>query len=87
MSCMLHLTTVEKETYELLQKLNSIEILTSGFALAGGTSLALQIGHWRSIDLDFFSTAIFNAKELEITLAGDPTINFQFINSNSRMLF
>jgi predicted nucleotidyltransferase component of viral defense system len=84
---MLHLTTVEKETYELLQKLNSIEILSSGFALAGGTSLALQIGHRQSIDLDFFSPAIFNVKELEITLAGDSEINFQFINSNSRMLF
>jgi predicted nucleotidyltransferase component of viral defense system len=87
MSCMLHLTTVEKETYELLQKLNSIEIVSSNFALAGGTSLALQIGHRQSIDLDFFSTATFNVRELEITLAGNDSINFQLINSNSRMLF
>lgn len=87
MSCMLHLTTVEKETYELLQKLNSIEIISSAFALAGGTSLALQIGHRQSIDLDFFSPAIFDVRELEITLAGDTTINFQLISSNSRMLF
>ncbi len=87
MSYMLHLTTIEKETYGLLQKLNSIELLASTFALAGGTSLALQIGHRQSIDLDFFSPTTFNVRELEITLAGDPAINFQMINSNSRMLF
>ena len=87
MSCMLHLTTIDKETYELLQKLSSIEIISSKFALAGGTSLALQIGHRKSIDLDFFSPALFDLKELEIILSGDPAINFQFISSNSRMLF
>jgi len=52
---MLHLTTIDKGTYELLQKLSSIEIISSKFALAGGTSLALQIGHRKSIDLVFFS--------------------------------
>lgn len=87
MSYMLHLTTIENETYGLLQKLNSIELIASTFALAGGTSLALQIGHRQSIDLDFFSPTAFNVRELEITLAGDPEINFQMINSNSRMLF
>ena len=87
MSCMLHLTTIDKETYELLQKLSSIEIISSRFALAGGTSLALQIGHRQSIDLDFFSPTNFDVKELEITLAATPTIDFQFISSNSRMLF
>ena len=87
MSCMLHLTTIDKETYELLQKLSSIEIISSKFALAGGTSLALQIGHRKSIDLDFFSPTLFDVKELEIILSADPAINFQFISSNSRMLF
>ncbi len=87
MSCMIHLTTIDKETYELLQKLSSIEIISSKFALAGGTSLALQIGHRKSIDLDFFSPTLFDVKELEIILSGDPAINFQFISSNSRMLF
>ena len=84
---MLHLTTVDKATYGLLQQLSSIDIISSKFALAGGTSLALQIGHRQSIDLDFFSPTAFNVKELEITLAGNPSINFKFINSNSRMLF
>ncbi len=87
MSCMLHLTTVDNKTYELLQKLSSIEIISSKFALAGGTALALQIGHRRSVDLDFFSPTLFDVKELEIILSGDSSLNFQFINSNSRMLF
>ena len=84
---MLHLSTVDKNTYELLQKLSAIAIVANNFALAGGTSLALQIGHKKSIDLDFFSPVLFDVRELEITLAADPTVNFQFVNSNSRMLF
>jgi hypothetical protein len=31
------------------------QVFTSRFYLAGGTALALQLGHRRSIDLDFFS--------------------------------
>ncbi len=84
---MLHLTTVNAETYELLQKLSSLEILSTKFALAGGTSLALQIGHRQSIDLDFFSPETFNIREAEIVLSSTPSLKFQFINSNSRMLF
>ena len=87
MSCMLHLTTVNEETYGLLKKISSVEIIASTFALAGGTSLALQIGHRQSIDLDFFSPEEFNIRELEITLSGSKEFSFQFINSNSRMLF
>lgn len=86
MNCMLQLTTIDKETYELLQKLSSIEIIAAQFALANGTSPALQIGHRRSVDL-FFSPLVFSVKELEITLAGDPALHFQYIGGNSRMLF
>lgn len=34
------------------------------FYLVGGTSLALQIGHRFSIDLDLFTTELFNKTEL-----------------------
>jgi len=37
----------------------------SDFLLAGGTNLALQIGHRRSIDLDLFSYKTFDSQELE----------------------
>ena len=51
---MLQTATVEEATYELLKKLMKDEML-SDFLLAGGTNLALQIGHRKSIDLDLFT--------------------------------
>jgi len=43
----------------LLQDLNG-ELRALGFYLAGGTGLALQLGHRVSEDLDFFTAADFN---------------------------
>ena len=48
---MLHLSTVESTTLELLKNLLAIPEFES-LRLAGGTSLALQIGHRTSVDLD-----------------------------------
>ena len=73
MNYMLHLTTVDKETYKPLQKLNGLELISSQFALAGCTSLYLQIGPKRSIHLNFFSPVAFDVRELEITLAATHT--------------
>ena len=36
-------------------KLNASQLDSFGFYLAGGTALALQLGHRRSVDFDFFS--------------------------------
>ena len=74
---MLHRSTVDSQTYELLQKLFSISIIGNHFALAGGTALALQIGHRTSIDLDVFNPGIFDVKELEIILSDTKDIHFQ----------
>lgn len=38
----------------------------ANFYLAGGTALALQLGHRRSIDLDFFTSHKFNPRNLSI---------------------
>jgi len=38
--------------------------LLEGFYLAGGTGLALQLGHRRSLDLDFFRQGSFNDAQL-----------------------
>jgi predicted nucleotidyltransferase component of viral defense system len=51
---MLHRETVDDNTFRLLIDLCELSGLKS-FALAGGTSLALQLGHRNSIDLDFFT--------------------------------
>lgn len=50
---MLHYKSIDNPTLELLKKLQS----SIGFPktrLAGGTSLALQIGHRKSVDIDLF---------------------------------
>lgn len=50
---MLYYETIEPQTLELLRKLQEIPSLRKT-RLVGGTSLALQIGHRKSVDLDFF---------------------------------
>ena len=61
---MLQTTTVEKQTLELLKQLQSQSEL-SDFHLAGGTALALYLGHRKSIDLDLFTPYPFNTTRLE----------------------
>ena len=51
---MLHYSTIHPKTLQLLKDLQEIEFLNEYF-LVGGTSLALQIGHRISIDLDLFA--------------------------------
>ena len=42
----------------------------SGFYLAGGTGLALSLGHRRSVDLDLFKETDFVSTDLRDRLAG-----------------
>jgi predicted nucleotidyltransferase component of viral defense system len=84
---MYHPTTVSGETYALLKEIFKIDTINKQFALAGGTSLALQIGHRHSIDLDIFSTTPFNTKEIEIILSDYKGFKFTYTGNNSRMLF
>jgi predicted nucleotidyltransferase component of viral defense system len=67
---MLHLNTIDETTFALLQSLSAKEYL-SLFALAGGTSLALQIGHRKSIDIDFFAFENADMNEISIYLEND----------------
>lgn len=50
---MLHTKAVEQKTLDLLIRLSELDCLQD-FILVGGTALALQYGHRKSIDLDFF---------------------------------
>lgn len=50
---MLSFQTVFPDTLELLMRLTALPML-SDTRLVGGTALALQLGHRRSVDLDFF---------------------------------
>ena len=61
---MLHKETIETGTLELLKKLQSEPLLAS-FNLVGGTSLALRLGHRKSVDLDLFSKEDFDLQEIK----------------------
>ena len=52
---MLYFETIDASALELLRKLQSIPNFHA-LRLAGGTSLALQIGHRKSIDIDLYGT-------------------------------
>jgi Nucleotidyl transferase AbiEii toxin, Type IV TA system len=60
---MLHRKTIAAPTLGLLKDITAIPQL-SAFNLAGGTSLALQIGHRLSVDLDFFGHRPFQTQEI-----------------------
>ena len=66
---MLYLDTVESSTLELLKKLQRLPVLEQT-RLVGGTALALQLGHRKSIDLDFFGTVDCEAEYLRESIAG-----------------
>ncbi|MEZ4949146.1 MAG: nucleotidyl transferase AbiEii/AbiGii toxin family protein [Saprospiraceae bacterium] len=65
------------KTLRLLNDLQNDSILDN-FTLAGGTALALQIGHRHSIDLDFFTQEDFDTEALLNHLSS----KFDFITDN-----
>jgi predicted nucleotidyltransferase component of viral defense system len=64
---MLHYSTVEQETTNLLRQLMEIPELND-FSLVGGTCLSLRYGHRKSIDLDLFNPVPFDNSVLIETL-------------------
>lgn len=84
---MLHPITLDKTASQVLDQLFEIEFIKECFALAGGTSLALQIGHRKSIDLDLFTREAFSIEELKILLYEKFNREYQYSSQNSRMLF
>ncbi len=59
----LRLETVSPGLVEALRALMEDDAL-AGFHLGGGTSLALRLGHRRSVDIDLFSDHAFDAQPL-----------------------
>ena len=64
---MLSFQTVQPDTLELLKSLMRLPILRD-MRLVGGTALALQYGHRRSVDLDFFGHTTEDTDELAETI-------------------
>lgn len=59
--------TLSNHAHDTLALLGKQEILKNAY-LAGGSSLALQFGHRRSIDFDFFSESEFETKFVKNSL-------------------
>lgn len=70
---MLHLAAIEPLTLGLLKSLMSRNYLEQ-FVLVGGTALALQIGHRKSVDLDLFSVSDFETDSLLENLQKEFTV-------------
>lgn len=70
---MLHVESVEPFTLGLLKSLMSRKYLDQ-FVLVGGTALALQIGHRKSIDLDMFSVSDIDTGALLENLQKDYSV-------------
>ena len=79
---MLHTETVARSTLELLKMLES-ESVMSNFNLAGGTSLALYLGHRISVDLVLFTPESFDAGKLEIFLRDKYGFRTDFMEKNT----
>ena len=74
---MLRYETIYPSTLELLKKIQSLEMFADT-RLAGGTALALQMGHRKSVDLDFFGKIDASLDEIAIELS-----NFSDVKSLS----
>ena len=58
----MHLEILDPKRKKVLSKLGFLNKL--GFYMAGGTALALQIGHRTSLDFDFYTEKRFDARKL-----------------------
>ncbi len=79
---MLQLQTVDDKTLDLLTRIQSNPYFAAT-RLVGGTALALQIGHRKSIDLDLFGMVEINSLELNQELQAYGTLVLR--NSGKRV--
>ena len=73
---MLQTNIIDNSTYSLLREICQDQQY-SLFALAGGTALALILGHRESIDLDFFTTEAFDSIKIAKELLPDLILSSQ----------
>jgi len=83
---MLQQNAVEPATLEVLKGICSLRPF-DGFALGGGTNLALRLQHRLSVDLDFFTNKPFeNSAIFRAVTASFPTAELLF-EQNQTMMF
>ena len=71
---MLQYQTIEPGTLQLLKTLQAIPLL-QGLRLVGGTALALQLGHRKSVDLDLFGEITAEGIEIRDSLEEHFTVS------------
>jgi predicted nucleotidyltransferase component of viral defense system len=74
---------INKETKQALEKIKECYFIQN-FYMAGGTGLAIQLGHRRSMDLDFFSEKQFEVERVKEELSSKG--NFTVTSQNLRTL-
>ena len=79
---MLQKETVDTSTLELIRKLQS-DSMFSSFDLAGGTALALHIGHRKSIDIDLFTRHDFDSQGFLEYLEKEYRFQMHYLHSNT----
>jgi hypothetical protein len=79
---MLHKEAVDTHILYLIKELQSLNDLT-GFILVGGTALALQMGHRRSVDIDLFTQEPFHPEELAGILEAKFGFQLQYSHRNT----
>lgn len=79
---MLHKETVSTVTWDLLIRMMQDDIL-SQFILVGGTSLALQLGHRLSVDIDLFSAEPFDEGQLSEYLQKNYGLELDFMDRHT----
>ena len=62
--------TIDPGTLQLLKQLQKLPVLKES-RLVGGTALALQLGHRKSVDLDLFGTIDGSPEEVREALSGE----------------
>lgn len=77
---MINKTVLPALSYSLLEELQALESYKH-FYLAGGTSLALQLAHRESVDLDFFTPNSFTT-----AILSDFPKKYQAININNNSI-
>lgn len=75
--------TLSKGTQDALAILGDSKVLPRDSYLAGGTALALHLGHRISVDFDFFTSVVFDSDKVVRTLRQVGTFNLERFAENT----
>lgn len=78
----MHPEILTKEQIELLP---SLKLYYANFGLVGGTAIALQLGHRRSLDFDLFNYKPFSAWRIKINLKKNWPIDHTYFQALSEL--